>query len=150
MKTGVIIGIIIIVILLAGGFWFLSISKDIENAEDSIGSGDTGISNNLETEASLSDEVVDTSQEQSSPNSYSVDIEDFAFASETLTIKVGDTVTWTNRDSAGHTVTSDSGSKLDSILLKKGQSYSHTFNEVGTFDYHCTPHPYMKGIIIVE
>lgn len=79
-----------------------------------------------------------------------VDIVDFAFSSEVLNINVGDTVTWTNGDSAKHTVTSDSGGELDSVLLAKGESYSHTFNEVGTFNYHCTPHPYMTGVIVVS
>ncbi len=81
---------------------------------------------------------------------YPVTIENFAFSPSSLTIKKGEKVIWTNQDSAAHTVTSDSGNELGSKLLAKGESYSHIFNTVGTFNYHCTPHPYMKGIIIVE
>ncbi|MBA4383952.1 MAG: hypothetical protein C0410_04395 [Anaerolinea sp.] len=78
-----------------------------------------------------------------------VEIEDFTYAPVTITIKVGTTVTWTNKDSVRHTVTSDTG-LFDSGLLGKGESFNFTFTEVGTFAYHCTPHPNMKAIIIVE
>jgi amicyanin len=84
------------------------------------------------------------------PGTHSIEIENFAFQPAELKIEKGDTVIWTNKDSAQHTVTSDSGAELDSGLLSQGETYSHTFNEVGTFDYHCTPHPFMKAKIIVE
>jgi len=85
-----------------------------------------------------------------SPTTYDIEIKNFAFSPSTLTIKKGDTVKWTNQDSTRHTATSDSRNELDSELLAKGDSYSHTFNSVGTFNYHCTPHPSMKAKIIVE
>src|SRR3989344_4454910 len=84
------------------------------------------------------------------PKTYNIDIQDFAYKTKTLTIIKGDTVIWTNRDSVRHTVTSDSGNELDSELLSQGGSYSHTFVQTGTYDYHCKPHPYMTGTIIVE
>ena len=40
--------------------------------------------------------------------------------------------------------------KMDGAMMKKDQSYSITFNEAGTYDYHCTPHPFMKAKVIVE
>lgn len=83
-------------------------------------------------------------------NSPTVTIANFAFTPQTITVKRGSTVIWTNEDSVGHTVTSDTGNGLDSPLLSKGQSYSKIFNATGTFSYHCTPHPNMKGIVIVE
>lgn len=79
----------------------------------------------------------------------SVTISDFAFSPATLTVKKGTTVTWTNKDSVAHTVTSDTGNMLDSPLFSAGETFSFTFNEVGTFSYHCTPHPQMKGTVIV-
>ncbi len=85
-----------------------------------------------------------------SAKTHSIDIKSFAFSQLTLTVKMGDTVVWTNKDSAGHTVTSDSGNELNSGTLSNGQSYSHTFNTAGTFEYHCAPHPFMKAKIIVE
>ena len=82
--------------------------------------------------------------------SYSIDISNFAFNPASLSLKVGDSVTWTNKDSASHTVTSDSGSELGSNALSNGQSYSHTFNTPGTYSYHCTIHPMMTGTISVS
>jgi len=78
----------------------------------------------------------------------SVEIKNFAFEPKTVTIKVGQTVTWTNQDSTTHTVTGDGG--IDSDDLSKGKSYPKTFDTEGTFDYHCTPHPQMTGQVIVE
>lgn len=92
-----------------------------------------------------------TSEVSASPSvgdDFKVEIEDFAFTPKTLTIKVGTTVTWTNKDNVGHTATSDSG-VFDSGLLYKGDSYSYTFTKTGTFSYFCTPHPYMVATIVV-
>jgi amicyanin len=78
----------------------------------------------------------------------------FAFSPDTLTIKVGTTVTWTNRTTAPHTVTSDDGTSFDSgisnPIAPSGGTYSHTFNKAGTFAYHCMIHPVMKAMIIVQ
>ncbi|GEM_PF-1585770 len=79
----------------------------------------------------------------------SIDIKNFAFATTTITINKGDTIIWTNQDPAGHTVTSDSGSELASSTINKGESYTHTFNTVGTFAYHCIPHSGMKATVVV-
>src|SRR3989344_1038369 len=76
----------------------------------------------------------------SGPIQHSIEISGFAFSPTTLNIKVGDRVTWTNMDSAPHTVTSDSGSELVSSTLDQRQSYSHTFSQPGTFTYHCRFH----------
>jgi LPXTG-motif cell wall-anchored protein len=78
-----------------------------------------------------------------------VTIDDFAFSPSSVTIDVGDTVTWTNRDPTQHSATAEDGS-FDTGLLRRGQSGSHTFDEAGTFRYVCTPHPNMKGTIIVR
>ena len=81
--------------------------------------------------------------------SYAVSMQNFAFSPAELTIKKGGTVVWTNLDSVAHTVTSDNGA-FDSGLLNQNSLWSKTFNEAGTFEYHCTPHPYMKARIIVQ
>lgn len=80
---------------------------------------------------------------------YYVDITNFAFRMASLAINVGDSVVWTNTDSAPHSVTSDSGMELNSAQLAKGESYSHTFNTEGTFNYHCSLHSNMRGKIVV-
>jgi len=78
-----------------------------------------------------------------------VDISGFAFVPSTLTVSVGTTVTWTNNDSVSHTVTSNDN-LFESGNLAKGATFSHTFNQKGTFNYHCSIHPSMTGKIIVE
>ena len=78
-----------------------------------------------------------------------VTIENFKYVSDTITVAVGTTVTWTNKDSVRHTVTDDNGS-FDSGLFGQGETFSYTFNRPGEYDYHCIPHPYMTGKIIVE
>lgn len=78
-----------------------------------------------------------------------VDIANFAFSPDAVTINVGDTVTWTQRDFIGHTVTSDTG-LWNSPLLSSGQTFSFTFSNAGTFGYHCTPHPFMVGTVTVK
>jgi plastocyanin len=79
-----------------------------------------------------------------------VSISNFAFNPSTLTVKAGETVTWTNQDSATHTILSDSGNEISSSSLGQGQTYSHTFNQSGTYSYHCSIHPSMKATIIVQ
>lgn len=79
-----------------------------------------------------------------------VEISSFAFSPSTLTINVGDTVVWENKDIAPHTIVSDSGNELASETLSNGEVYSHTFDTAGTYDYHCSIHTSMKGKIIVE
>lgn len=80
-----------------------------------------------------------------------VDIKNFAFSPEKITVKKGTTVTWTNQDTIKHDVTPDNPSAdfKASELLAKGESYSFTFNTVGTFSYHCSPHPQMKATVEV-
>lgn len=80
---------------------------------------------------------------------HQVDIVGFAFDPPSLTITVGDTVTWTNLDAAVHTATSTTGA-FDSGDLDQNESWSFTFTTPGTYDYLCTPHPFMTGTIVVE
>ncbi len=77
----------------------------------------------------------------------SVEISGFAFTPATLTIAKGTTVTWTQKDAAPHAVT---GGTFDSGTLNAGQTYSHTFNEIGSFNYHCNFHQSMTGKITVQ
>ena len=73
-----------------------------------------------------------------------------------LTVKTGTSVTWTNRDSSIHTVTSglpekgDVGTLFDSSLINPVMTFVHVFDKQGTFDYSCTLHPFMHGQIIVK
>jgi plastocyanin len=76
-----------------------------------------------------------------------VKMENFAFNPDSITISSGDTVKWTNLDSAGHDV---AGTDFSSSMLQKGDSYEHKFTKPGTYDYICSVHPSMKGTVIVK
>lgn len=134
MKISLIVGIIAVLILIGIAGFFL-ISK-------------TG----YDRDANKSGVNIPSSAESNTPQTENkiIEIKNFAYFPEEISISVGETLVWINRDSAKHTVTSDSGNELDSELLGKNSEYSHTFTKAGTFDYHCTPHPYMKARIIVE
>ncbi len=73
-------------------------------------------------------------------------IQNFAFKPESVKIFVGDTVKWTNMDSADHAV---SGTIFTSGIISKGQNYEYMFTEPGAYNYECSIHPYMKGTVIV-
>ncbi len=77
-----------------------------------------------------------------------VKVVDFAFSPPEMRVAVGQTVTWTFADEAGHTATSTDGT-FKSEVLGSGGTYSFTFTRAGTFDYFCSIHPDMKGKIIV-
>jgi amicyanin len=77
-------------------------------------------------------------------------IMNFAYSPATLTVNPGDTVTWTNMDTAPHNVVVSSGpEKFTSPTLQKGQTFSFTFTKPGTYSYYCSLHPDMKATITV-
>ncbi|HEX2233019.1 MAG TPA: cupredoxin family copper-binding protein [Thermoleophilaceae bacterium] len=79
----------------------------------------------------------------------SVTITDFKFSPASITVNVGDTVTWTNQGPTQHSATASNGS-FDTGTFPRGQSRSHTFHAPGSFSYICTPHPFMKGTVTVR
>ena len=81
-----------------------------------------------------------------------VAVRDFTFVPAEVSVAPGTTVTWVNCEPAtidAHTSTSD-GEAWDSGFLQPGETYSRTFDELGSFPYHCTPHPFMRGTVSVE
>jgi len=77
----------------------------------------------------------------------------FEFEPAELTVAAGTTVTWTNEDNVMHTVTSGLRGNQTGLFdeaVEPGGAFSFTFNETGTIDYFCIPHPGMDGTIIVE
>jgi len=125
--------VVVIVVVLAGGA--LLLSRNTSNKSDDM---------NMNTQSS-------GSNTQNTPKATNtVTIQNFAFSPASITIKKGTTVTWTNKDSATHTVTeSDSSTGPDSGDLANGKSYSFTYNQTGTFSYHCSIHPNMTGTVKV-
>ncbi len=77
----------------------------------------------------------------------SVEIANFAFSPTVITVEVGATVTWTNKDEDAHTV-AITGTAV-SKPLQSGDSYAHTFGQPGTYTYRCTIHPNMRGMVVV-
>jgi plastocyanin len=83
-----------------------------------------------------------------------VDIVDFMFSPATITVAAGTTITWTNMSASGsdHTTTSNIAGTVnswDSGLTTPGQTFSFTFSNPGTYDYHCNVHTFMMGTVIV-
>jgi plastocyanin len=85
----------------------------------------------------------------SNPGANEVLIQSFAFTPSTITVPVNTTITWTNKDAAAHTVTSDNA-LFDSGNLNTNATFSHQFTATGTFNYHCTYHSSMLAKVIVQ
>ncbi len=130
MNKNVIIGIVVIIIVVLG---YLSISKNYQQTS-------------TPTPTKSSNKTQDTS---SGVAKNAVTIKNFAYARASITVHVGDSVTWTNQDSAGHSATADDGS-FDTGVLSTGKSNTVSFAKAGTFAYHCSVHPNMKGTVVVE
>ena len=80
---------------------------------------------------------------------------DGCFIPSMVTIDIGGEVIWENNDTAAHTITSGTAVEgpsgvFDSSLIMAGSSFSHTFEEAGTFDYFCMVHPWMAGAVMVS
>lgn len=140
--------VVVVAILIAAGAG-LALTRDSANEIDTgeEQSNSTSNENTNNTQTQNTNQTSNNSSEATGRTA--VTIENFAYVPQSITVKVGTTVTWTNKDSVAHTVTSDSGGVLDSPLFSAGETYSFTFNEAGTFTYHCTPHPDMKGTVTV-
>jgi len=101
-------------------------------------------------ESDVKVDIVPGASTKSGPQAYSMD---------PIKVKVGGKVTWTNKDSVQHTITSgkpgsaDSGKEFDSGLTKlinPNATFEHTFTKAGTFTYYCQLHPTMTGTVIVS
>ena len=78
-----------------------------------------------------------------------VTIDNFTFGPQVVTVKPGDTVTWTNRDDIPHTVVSDD-KVFKSKVLDTDEKFSYTFTKPGTYGYFCSIHPKMTGKVVVQ
>lgn len=133
MKT--VIAIIAVLVIAGGGYALMknndnSSNKTAGNSEMSTGAASTESAKPVATDV--------------------VKISDFAFSPASITVKKGDTVTWTNEDNVAHTVTeSDNQDGPKSDELQKGDTFTFTFNDAGTFKYKCSLHPSMTGTVTV-
>ena len=83
------------------------------------------------------------------PGSTIVVIQDFAFGPGDVRVRAGERVTWINCDTDNHTSTADGG-QWASPLLIPGTAFTQAFPTAGEFPYHCEPHPFMTGRVIVD
>jgi plastocyanin len=118
-----------VVILLVGASIFFLATKTDDHAHTS----------NESNSSSNSNGVVSTN---------TVSIENSSFSPANIKVKKGTQVTWTNKDSLQHNVFSSDGGP-QGTLLSRGESFTFTFDKVGTFTYICQPHPFMKGSVTV-
>jgi plastocyanin len=79
-----------------------------------------------------------------------IKIDNFTFSPDTVTVPVGSTVRWTNRDDIPHTVVSDDKTSFKSKALDTDDSFSYAFTKPGTYVYFCSIHPKMTGKVIVK
>jgi plastocyanin len=78
-----------------------------------------------------------------------VEIDQFAFVPQRITVKAGTTVTWVNEDDAPHTIASSS-KLFKSKALNTEDKFAFTFTTPGTYAYFCSLHPHMTGVVVVE
>lgn len=85
------------------------------------------------------------------PVTHTIVIEGMQFTPTRLTIRPGDSVTWVNKEIVAHTATTPASAKrpFDSGMLAVGQSWTRSFTAAGSYDYICTYHPTMTGVIEV-
>jgi plastocyanin len=88
------------------------------------------------------------------PSNASVEIRTFQFAPDTIRVKAGTRIRWTNQDDIEHTVTAGIPEKrdtrFDGTLKAKGANYETTFDRPGTFTYFCDRHQFMRGTVVVS
>ena len=101
-----------------------------------------------QTSQSLTVTSIPVPRTTSSVSANTINITNFAFDPASITINLGSTVRWVNRDSVPHRILFADGA--DSKILAPSQSWSRKFDGTGTFDYVCTIHPAMQGTVIVE
>jgi plastocyanin len=133
------IAIIVVVVLGVGGWVIYDHHKSNNNSN-------TGSSNMSNTNSSTSN------SSQSAASTGAITIKNMMFTPPQISIQKGGTVTWTNDDNTAHTVTDDltNVGGPSSGDIQPGSTYSFTFNKTGSFQYHCSIHPSMRGTIVVK
>jgi plastocyanin len=95
----------------------------------------------------LADDMKDADSTSSKQNT--IEIKDFAFNPQTITVKSGEKITWTNRDEEPHTIVSVEKQFKKSSALDTDQTFTITAGAPGTYTYFCSVHPKMTGTIVV-
>jgi plastocyanin len=144
MNKKILIWVIIIVIILVA--IYLLIPKSA-NQQPNVNTVQNQTQNTQATSVQATTTVKTTPENTVPAKKHAVSIVNFSFDPAVLTINKGDTVVWANNDSAPHQIAS---ANFNGPVMSNGDGYSSTFNNTGTFDYHCAIHPSMKGTIVVQ
>lgn len=115
--------------------------------------GSTGIplQSRARQDSSMQDKAMQNSAMHDKAGTSEVKIDNFSFSPQVLTIAVGTTVTWTNRDDIPHTVVStDDPKAFKSKVLDTDEKFSFTFTKSGSYAYFCSVHPKMIGKVTVQ
>ena len=113
----------------------------VPQTQNIINQGTTTSTSSVQSSTSTNTVSTTTSQ-------VSVSINNLRFVPASEVVKAGTVVVWANNDSVAHTV--NGGSVFSSPVLQPGDTFSFTFDQLGTFNYTCSIHPFMKGQIIVR
>jgi len=132
MKRSTWIIIILAILIVAGGVVALTHKSSPNTVSNNAGSTSSSSSTSSSTGA--------------------IDIKNMMFTPSQITVAKGGTVTWTNNDTTTHTVTDDLSNVGGPASgdIAPGGTYSFTFNKSGSFQYHCSIHPSMRGTIVVQ
>ena len=149
-RNTIAIVIAVIAILVIGGIVMAARNNKKTETPTPAPTTSTTPSNNNATNTSGGSDTANTSPSTTpTEQKTNITIQNFAFSPASTSVKKGTTVIWTNKDSAPHTVTIDSGEGPKSGNLNTGDTYSYTFTTSGTFAYHCAIHPNMTATVTV-
>jgi plastocyanin len=136
------LALVVLLLALAGAAWLRQLGGGVAQAASSpdvLSAGATQRSDHHTFSAAPATQGVN------------VVIDNFAFKPKALSVAVGATVTWVNRDDVPHTATSEGDTKVfDSKALDTDDKYSFTFTKPGTYKYYCKIHSHMTGTVVVK
>ncbi len=122
---------LVVLALLGAGFWYFS--------------ANSGVGNYSTVDTTTPATTTEGDEE------YTIVIEDFAHSPGTAYVEAGAVVRIINNDATGHSVTSDDGLTFDTGIISQGEVATFIAPPTpGEYPYHCTPHPNMKGVLVVQ
>lgn len=142
MGKSTLVAIVVVAILIIGGAVALIYKSNSNSPTQSTSDSAQNKSNTSSTSSNAN---------QTSATGI-INIKNMMFTPSQITVQKDGTVTWTNNDNTAHTVTDDLSNVGGpaSGNIEPGSTYSFTFNKTGSFQYHCSIHPSMRGTIVVK